>query len=188
VADQLALLALPVVPLRWRVSAAWSRRAHDCTLAGIEARCHGGCCYGPTYWPAVSYPGGPEGGPCGNLGPEGCRWSGADRPVTCLLYPLRLNRAGMLVLHHRTTTASSICKGNHGQGPALIDAMEYSLTSLFGAEQYARVRAEVMAGRDTYFEVPAEVLASYELEQAQEAVREQPVPRTTQRAPLPVLA
>jgi hypothetical protein len=50
------------------------------------------------------------------------------------------------------------------------------------------VLADVLAGRDSYFEVPPEVLASYELEQAQEAVREQPVPRTRQRAPLPVLA
>lgn len=184
----IGLLDLADVPVRWRVSAAWSRRAHECTLAGIKARCGGGCCYGPSYWPARSYPAGAAGGPCGHLGPNGCDLSGDDRPVTCLLYPLRLNKAGMLVLHHRTTTATSVCKGNHGQGPALIEAMAYSLTSLFGAVQYERVRAAVMAGADSYFDVPPEVLRSYELELAQEAANEQPIPRTLQVRPLEMFA
>jgi hypothetical protein len=186
VTDQLRFELVPEAT-RWRVSAAWTRRAHDCTLAGIEARCGGGCCHGPTYWPAVSEAG-RAGGPCANLGPNGCSWPGEDRPVTCLLYPLRLNRAGMLVLHHRTTTAGSVCKGNHGQGPRLIEAMAYSLTSLFGEEQYQRVLAQVLAGEDSYFEVPEEVLQAMELELAQEAVQEPPIRRRHQRAPLPVLA
>lgn len=175
-------------PVRWRISSAWARAAHDCTLAGIRARCGGRCCYGPTYWPAISSPTGPDGGPCANLGPEGCRWADADKPVTCLLYPLRLNRAGMLVLHHRTTMQTSVCAGNHGQGPPLIDAIAPQLRELFGADEYDRVRGEIMAGRDSYFEPSLGVLAAYELELAQEALREPPIRRSLQRAPLPMVS
>lgn len=178
------LFELPVV---WRISAAWVRRAHDCTLAGIQARCGGACCHGPTYWPAISSEAGRAGGPCARLGPEGCTWEPVDRPVTCLLYPLRLNRAGMLVLHHRTTTATSVCRGNHGQGPRLIDAMRVHLEALFGPEQYAQVLEAVNAGRDGWVQPSQEVLDSYLLELAQEQVLEPPIARRQQRAPLPML-
>lgn len=158
--------------VRWRISSAWARQAHECTLAGILARCGGACCKGDTYWPSRAY-----GTVCGNLGPAGCVLPDADKPVTCLLYPLRLNHSGALVLHHRATFGKGICKGNHGQGPPLIDALEGQLTELFGADQYAHVRADVLGGRDSWFEVPAAVLAAYEDEERRAKVDAPVVPR-----------
>lgn len=177
----------PGLPTRWRVSAAWARRAHDCTLAGIAARCGGGCCANPLYWPVNSSAGGRAGLGCEHLGPQGCRWGLSDRPVTCLLYPLMLNKRGTLVLHARATTLRGICKGNHGQGPPLVVALAAQLTALFGGDEYERIRASVLAGRDCWVDVPALVLQAYELERAQEPLQEPPVARGTIRQPLPVL-
>jgi hypothetical protein len=160
----------------WRISAAWAQRPHDCTASGIAARCHGGCCTaGPSglLWPGRAG----EGGRCVWLGPAGCSLSAGDRPVGCLLYPFRLNANGTLVLHHATTRPSSICRGNHGLGPPAIDALRGSLVELLGAEQYARARAEVMAGRDALVEPPPEVLAALAQERSWEAENLPPEPR-----------
>src|SRR5262245_41267111 len=147
---------------RWRVSAAWFKRPHDCTLRGIRNRCGAACCHGYVYWPPRT--GGY--GDCPHLGLEGCTLDPVvDRPVTCLLYPVVLNKAGTLVLHNRATTAQGICKGNHGRGEPLIDSLADNLAALFGAEQVARVRAAVMEGRDSYFDVPEQVERAYEAEQ-----------------------
>jgi hypothetical protein len=55
-----------------RIAASTLVARHDCTLAGIVARCGGRCCHGPTFWPARSSDAGAAGGPCANLGPTGC--------------------------------------------------------------------------------------------------------------------
>jgi hypothetical protein len=129
----------------WKISAAWLARHHECNLSGILARCGGSCCRTPSYWP-------PKVGRdsvCPLLGEKGCTL-GDRRPVTCQLYPLVVNAHGTLVLHHRTTTKGSCCKGNHGHGPKLIDALGESLLRIFGAEAYSRIRGSVLAGRDCY--------------------------------------
>jgi hypothetical protein len=165
----------PLLPI-WRVSAAWAAKQHECTLAGILKRCAGRCCYGPTFWPARAYDIGPLHA-CGNLGEHGCVLSPADKPVVCLLYPLKVNANNTLVLHAKAALPSGpICRGNHGEGPPLIVALEPSLTELFGAEQYARVRADVLAGRDSYFWPSEAVLAAAEAE-GREAERETCLPR-----------
>lgn len=165
--------------MRWKVSAKWLGHLHDCTAQGIEARCHGGCCKSAAYWPPNAYAG-PDNPDtvCGNLGPQGCRLSDADKPISCLLYPLVLNSAGTLILHHRTQFKTSCCKGNHGQGPPLIEALRGQLCALFGEAQYEEVKAAVELGADAYFEVPPAILAAHQRELIQEAKKERPVPRS----------
>ena len=170
----------------WKVSAKWLAGRHECNLAGIHARCGGACCWsGPsgTYWPPRAFAGernahglepGPRGNPCGHLGPNGCVLSPEDKPVICHLYPLLLNSSGTLVKHNRTTFAKGVCKGNHGHGPPLIDAIAPSLIQLFGEEQVARVREDVLAGRDSYFEIPPDVAVAYALEESRAARNEKP--------------
>lgn len=154
-----AVSSSPMVSRKWKISAAWASKPHDCTLEGILKRCGGGCCKSPTYWPPNS-----NKGVCAHLGVNGCVLSAEDKPVTCLLYPLVVNDSGTIVLHHRTTTQTGICKGNHSKGPALIDALEGNLSELFGEEAYSRLRREVMAGRDTFVSVPDDVWAAFEKE------------------------
>jgi hypothetical protein len=164
----------------WGVSAAFLTKKHNCTLAGITARCGGACCYGPTFWPGrVSST--TEHKACPRLGDKGCTFSDNDKPVTCHIYPLRLNKNNKLVLHHRAMFPTGICKGNFGNGPMLVDAMRNNLIALFGEAQYTRVRADVIAGKDSYFEVPPAVFAAYEAEFALELANKPPVPRSQQR-------
>lgn len=166
-------------PVRWAVSAKWLSKPHECNLAGILARCGGGCCRSPSFWPPVS--GARRDGAhvlCDWLGPQGCRLPAEDKPVTCLLYPAILNDHDKLILHHRTTFANSVCKGNHGNGPPLIDALGDNLVELFGPAQYARVRADVLAGRDSFFDVPPAVVAAKAREAAEEAARQVPTRRS----------
>jgi hypothetical protein len=155
----------------WKVSAAWAAMPHECNLAGILQRCGGACCWSKTYWPPQAFTGtnehglGPDpvrGQPCGHLGPQGCTLSDADKPVICLLYPLRPNPQGTLIKHQRSTYPLGVCKGNHGHGPPLIDAVRSGLVALFGEAQVDRVRAAVMAGHDSYFAIPPQVWAAWE--------------------------
>lgn len=164
------------VGTRWTVSHKWLTKKHDCTLAGIRGRCHGGCCHSATYWPPVAYDGPDKA--CGMLGPAGCQFSDADKPITCLLYPLILNKYGQLGLHIRATTGKGVCKGNHGKGPMLIDALRLNLIELFGVEQFDRVRREILAGRDSYFVVSDKIALQYSLEKVMADKNLPPVPRT----------
>ena len=175
--DAAGTVAMPTTPVvRWKVSAKWLSRRHDCTLFGITTRCHGGCCKGSTFWPPRAYPPTEDGKVyCGNLDlATGCRLTRADRPVTCLLYPLTVNKRGTLVLSNRTVFKTSVCAGNHGAGPPLIEAMRVPLVELFGADQYERMHADVLAGRDSYVEVPLAVAAALDYEH-ELAARDAPV-------------
>lgn len=133
----------------WRVSRRWLTRRHECTLLGISKRCHGACCTHKGFWPPSAY-----GGVCGHLGPKGCDLDQKHRPVVCSLFPLRLVK-GMLVLHIRSTYEKGVCQGNHRNGPLLIDALKPSLVGLFGQDEYNRVRADLEAGKNSYF-LPSE--------------------------------
>ena len=164
-----------VGPIRWKISAAWARRQHDCTIGGITRRCHAGCCNSTTYWPSRAA--GRADGRCAWLGPTGCTMTPEQRPVTCLLYPLRVNPSGTLILHQRATTRHGICKGNHGNGPPIIEALRGQLTVLFGPDQYERAAAAVLAGQDAWVDVPAWVIAAMEQEAAWEAANVIPEPR-----------
>ena len=162
--------------IAWRVSAAWVTRQHDCTLHGIETRCGGACCYSTKYWPPAAF--GAINGRCGHLGDAGCVLGPADKPVKCHLYPLLL-RNGLLQQHFRVTCSSKgLCKGNHGQGPMLIDALRDGIIHLFGQDQYDKLRADVLAGRDGMLMVPDHVAKAYEAEAAEEASMQKVPPRS----------
>lgn len=168
-------------PARWKVSAKWLAKRHDCTLAGITHRCHGACCKSPAYWPPRAFEGANQ---CGRLGPQGCTFADDDKPITCHLYPLKLNKNGTLILHNRTTLPTGICKGNHGNGPPIIEAMENNLVAVFGRDQYERVRADVLAGRDSYFEPAPDILAAMAREHDWEEQNIPPEPRGEARTPI----
>lgn len=170
------------VPTRWRVSAAWAAKAHECTAAGIAARCHGNCCRTMAFWPPNSATA-PGATGCPKLGPDGCTFAQADKPVTCLLYPFVVNKSGTIVLHQRATFAKGVCCGNYGNGPPLIDAARGGLVELFGEEQYARVRADVLGGRDGFFDVPPAVAAAWVRERELAAMKAPPQPRSDVPAP-----
>jgi hypothetical protein len=159
---------------RWRLSWKWATKRHACTLAGIVQNCGGRCCSSPHFWPPRV--GGRADHGCYWLGPQGCRLSAQDKPVGCHLYPLRLSAAGTLGLHR--AAALQFCKGNHGQGPLLVDALRPSLVALFGERQFEAARAEVLAERDAWFDVPPEVEAAYERELEWERLNLRPLPRS----------
>lgn len=173
----------PVVS-RWKVSAAWAAKQHDCTAHGVMMRCGGACCRSPSFWPPKAYAG-PDnpGHKCGHLGDTGCTLAPEDKPVTCHLYPMMLNDNGTLILHQRATFPKGVCHGNFGNGPPLIESIRPNLIKLFGEEQVDRVTADVMAGRDSYFEPGPEVLAAYKQEKAWEATNLPPLPRSAVHGP-----
>jgi len=164
----------------WKVSAAWASRSHDCTLAGIVKKCGGMCCSSPAFWPPKAFndPNVADYGDvvvngmgkrkvgfsCGHLTEFGCKFSPADKPVTCLLYPFVLNKHNTLVCHNRITTGHGICKGNHNNGPMIIDVVRDNLIALFGEKQVDHVRADVAAGKDSYFLVSEDLLRQYNQE------------------------
>ena len=169
----------PDAPTSWRFSAKWLATRHDCTLDGILARCGGGCCTsgpGGTYWPAKAYGDAPM-TPCGHLGADGCSMAPDQRPIKCLLYPLVVNDQGTVVRHFRAGLATSVCKGNAGQGPMLVDALAASLVALLGPAGYWRLRQHVLAGTDVTLELPADVARAYQEELQLEAANLPPTAR-----------
>jgi len=173
-------LDLPdVPPVVWRVSPELAK-PHECTLVGIMSRCGGGCCKSPTYWPPTAY--GREDHTCGNLGPTGCVLLPDDKPISCLLYPLRLMRGDIIALHHRTRFSKGICRGNHGTGPPLVDALRDNLITLFGEEQVDRVRAAVMGGHGSFVYPSPDLVAQLRAETAREELNLTPINRSETRA------
>ena len=153
---------------RWKVSAKWLSRPHDCTPAGIADKCGGHCCRWDA-WPPRSG----EGNVCPMLSAAGCTL-GERRPVTCHLYPLRLNDNGTLVKHHRAGMSTSVCDGCANTGPPLVDAIADDLTYLFGADEYQAMRDSVHAGKDYMVQVPAWVLSDLQREAELEAINAPP--------------
>lgn len=167
------------IPLIWKISAAWATKRHNRTVAGIMSRCHAACCYGPTFWPG-RVGNTSESKACQRLGPKGCTFAPEDKPLSCHLYPLRLNSSGTLILHQRAIYAKGICKGNFGDndGPLLIDALKDNLTTLFGKKQYEQARKDVMAGHDGSFTPSPELMRQYYREQEWEEANLPPQPRS----------
>ena len=177
----------------WKVSAKWATRRHECNLAGITNRCGGMCCSSPAFWPPRAFSDRDATGygdivrngvglkktgfACGHLTAAGCAFTANERPVTCLLYPFVLNKSGTLVCHNRITTEKGICKGNHNNGPMIIDVVRGNLVALFGEQQVDRVRAAVVGGRDGYLVVSEDILRQYEKEREWEEENVKPVSR-----------
>ena len=160
---------------KWSISAKWTGQHQlDCTLAGITKRCHGKCCHGPTYWPGKS---GPDGMRCVHLGEQGCTLTPQQRPVTCLLYPLRLNDKNKLVVHQRAILPHGCCAPNWEKGPLVVEVLQPQLAELFGQHTAARIVAGVKAGENVEFAVPQPVLEALQREARWETDNTPPVPR-----------
>lgn len=170
---------LPMQVTSWKISAAWGAKELDCTLAGIQERCGAGCCTagpGNTYWPGTTG----ANGNCHNLGPQGCVL-GDTRPVTCLLYPLRLSKTGTIGLHVRGLTGC--CRKTYRVGGrSIIENLRPSLVILFGEEVSDRIIENVLAGNDAFVTPPDWVLEALDLEATWEALNEIPLARTTPTA------
>lgn len=144
---------------QWKISAAWASKRMDCTLHGITrpGGCGGACCKSQAFWPPMSGE-----NACPKLGPKGCTFEQADMPITCLLYPLRENKSGLLVVHHRAITGH--CKSNYKQGPTIIESMRTELGVMFGSEETERIIGEILAGRDAIVDVPNHIVRSMKIE------------------------
>lgn len=166
--------------MTWRFSAAWLARRHDCTPAGIAARCGGKCC--ATGGPGAFPPRLPSGS-CPYLGPKGCTFTPADKPVACLFYPLLIQgrpKTGipLVVLHHITTMRNSDCSGNHGEGPPVVAALAEHLTELMGVEAYNELKDSVYRGDDYRWTVPAQIVSDWLLEREDMDAERVPPPRS----------
>jgi Fe-S-cluster containining protein len=149
----------------WRFPASLANFRLDCTLQGILTRCHAGCCTTQGYWPPKA---GVVPDACDNLTATGCALGDA-RPVTCALYPLRLNKNGTMVAHFRGVhQQGGVCHACKGHGPILIEALAGSLAAIFGAEQAAMIQREVLAGRDALAHVPPIVVQQLAVEKTWE--------------------
>lgn len=165
----------PPPPTHWKFSAKILARPHDCSPSGIAKRCKGACCRKPL-WPGQA--GTSEEG-CDLLGDDGsCTLAIPKRPVTCLLYPLRLNQNGTVILHHRARMQRHWCGGNYGEGRPLVDSLKRSLVEIVGGANYTKLRKAVAEGRDLTLEIEPAVAAALERERGWEAEGVPPDPRT----------
>lgn len=156
------------------VSAGWLSKPFDCSLGHILSSCNGSCCNGEIHWPSKAF-----GNKCGFLGEHGCVLSEKDKPISCMLFPIVLNRSNSLILFHRSMFKKGMCKGAFGKGQMLIDSQEAGLVYAFGREQFDRVRNDVINGKDSYFIVPEWVSIELEREAYYENRCIKPKPRAT---------
>lgn len=171
--------------LTWKFSAAWGRKQVNCTLDGIQKVCGGGCCKGTVFWPSRA-----NGNVCKHLGEAGCTLPEPNKPITCLLYPLLINKSGTVILHHKVTTKTAPCGDNYGNGPMVIEAVAGHLTTLFGQATSDRIVAGVKAGQDVVVDVPDVLAREWERERGWERANIIPGPRREVRdlplaAPVP---
>jgi hypothetical protein len=68
----------------------------------------------------------------------------------------------------------------------LIDALRDNFIALFGEEQYTKLRADVVAGRDGVVEVPDDIYHAYLAECLEEATMSKFRPRSHRGRPVPV--
>jgi hypothetical protein len=127
----------------WKFSAKWLLKKLNCNID----ICHGKCCTGAIFWPSKT-----SKRPdflCEHLGDNGCNLLMSQRPITCLLYPL-IVRNGTVVLHFR---CNSYCKKNYGQGESIIDSLKSCFITLFGDEEYKKLKCSVDKGIDYFMDI-----------------------------------
>ena len=165
---------------RIKISAVTLTQRHNCTVRHITAPggCGGGCCRQPKYWPPSSTEAGRLGLGCSWLGPDGCRMTADQRPLTCNLYPLRFTPNGRgLSLHFVTRFPNSVCCGAYKEGPMLVDALAEGLCAVFGVEQWLNMKERALDGRDTTLILSRHTYAQLQRELQWEAANEVPQPR-----------
>lgn len=164
--------------MEWKLSRKWAQRKVACAMPYILRTCGGQCCRTRAFWPPSS---GDENG-CSMLGPRGCTL-GADRPVVCQVYPLKLNKNGTLVGYHRAKSVSCGKAWGLPEGPTLFEAMRPNFVNLFGAAQVRAAEAAMAAGKDPVFYVPPRIAAAYEKEKREEAANAPPTGISGKRYP-----
>lgn len=160
---------------RWKISYKCAIQQLDCTVRGItrDGGCGGACCKTMSYWPPKA---GDVQNRCDNLGPTGCIL-GDGKPITCHLYPWRLNKHGTLILSHTGFTLGNTCAPCKHHGPRAIDVILPSLRLLLGPIDAHRIMADIDAGRDPVFDVPPALEAAWNEEHAWETANIVPPPR-----------
>lgn len=166
-----------------KVSAKWTGRRLNCTVDGIVSRedpkyvgCEAGCCRLPMFYPAKSNNNGK--GPCYFLGDKGCTMELKDRPVTCNLFPLRLNKNNTLVGWGRTYLPGAACSACANEGPLMIEALRPGLVDLFGEGQTDAAIESVKRGIDPVLVVRPEVMGALLREEEWEEQLLIPEPRS----------
>lgn len=172
---------------RWKVSCAWLTKHFNCTPEHITDPngCGGKCCRNPSLWPPKAFPG----NVCGYLSDTGCILALRNRPITCILFPIvPLKTApfdpdnNTLVMYQRAIFPTSMCKGAYKNGPMVIDMCRRELILIFGEAEYNRVRADLVAGRDSYLDMPDHIVAEFQRDIAEDdyehGVFTPPKPRT----------
>src|SRR4030043_815558 len=144
----------------WKISSKWMLKRFDCTPEGIRTKCRGKCCYGPL-WPGCTG----KDGKCPFLGENGCKISDiTKRPITCLLYPLKLNKNNTLVVHLKGILKNMPCEKCYGSGPLLIDLMGDTFSFIFGPDNFERIRNQVLGGKDEFICLKTSILERYKKE------------------------
>ncbi len=133
----------------WKFSAKNLLKNHRCDYN----ICKGKCCKGPTFWPGRAS----DDGECINLYPSGCQIPIQNRPITCLLYPLVLNKNNTIIRHFR---CRAICKTNCELGKPIIEELFWCFSSLFGNDQASYLKQEILKGKDTILLVPKDIVLS----------------------------
>jgi Fe-S-cluster containining protein len=139
--------------VRWKVSGAWARKPINCTLKGIMQECMGCCKERPGWVAETKYPiraFGPGSKQCGHfVEGKGCKWTIADRPMMCMLYPFVINKSDTLVISGRALTSS--CKHAYKtQEKSIFEIFEDTFVELFGRDQYDRVYQDVIVDKKDY--------------------------------------
>ncbi len=130
----------------WKVSAKWMNKLLSCQPPAV---CGGECCHIFDFYHNKP-------GTCNYLDTTGCTLLGIKKPITCLLYPLRLSASNTLVLYIRVVQGAK-CQGCYGHGEPIIKALESNLITLFGVRNYIDMRDNVKQGTGFEFRVPDSV-------------------------------
>lgn len=164
---------------KWKISSKWASQQLNCTHEGIINNCHGNCCNTPGFWPPkAGEKSGQNDHACYYLGEKGCTLSDEDKPVTCHLFPMKLNKNNTLIGWHRMKQPGSVCYPNTTSGPMIIEAIFESLVHLLGREKADYILSEVQAGRDPIVEIPEDVIQALNNEYIWESNNEIPKPRS----------
>lgn len=166
---------------RWKVSGAWARKPINCTLHGILNECNGCCSPRPKGWvsetkyPMSSF----NSGTCGHfIEGTGCKFTLADRPLNCMLYPFVLNPSKTLVLTSRSLCTS--CKPAYKtQDKSIFEIAAPIFKEIFGDSEYQRVYNDVVVqGKDfSYFYPTEHHIRIMEEENRRESLNIQPTNR-----------
>ena len=175
---QQTLFTSPKQGLRWRVSAKWCTHRFNCTEEWVSSGKCIGCCGPKSYWSPNRVNKDNPSPMCPQLGEKGCRLSPADKPVGCLLYPLIVDKRGLITIHIWTTLKHGCCRGAYNQGPPIFEALRGFLVEVFGEEQYQRVLKDINSGIDSYFDVSEDIAFAQEIEEEFILKGLPPFPRT----------